>query len=113
MILIKKILNLLKIKNKKTSQLLNTENNFRFSKGDRVKVKFLLEFDDINLEYDYIGFIVDINERYVVPSIENSYKIEYKVKGSDNVSSGWYEPKDILPYSLEDEREEKLNKILK
>lgn len=37
----------------------------------------------------------------------------YKVKGSDNVSSGWYEPKDILPYSLEDEREEKLNKILK
>lgn len=81
--------------------------------GDRVKVKFLLDFDDdIKLEYDYIGFITDVNERWRAPGVQSSYLIEYKVKCINNVSSGWYEPKDIIPYSVEDEREEKLNNIL-
>ena len=95
----------------KISQSLNTENNLRFSKGDRVKVKFVLEFDDIKLDFDYIGFITDINERYVIPSIESSYKIEYRVTGTDLMNKGWYEPKDITSYSLQDEREEKLNQL--
>jgi hypothetical protein len=95
----------------KISQSLNTDNNLRFSKGDRVKVKFVLEIDDIKLDFDYIGFITDINERYVIPSIESSYKIEYRVTGTDLMNKGWYEPKDITSYSLQDEREEKLNQL--
>lgn len=84
--------------------------------GDRVKVKFLLDFDDdIKLEYNYIGFIVDVNERWRAPGVQSSYLIEYKVKDTNNKnvsSGGWYEPKDIIPYSIEEEREDKLNSIL-
>ena len=95
-------------------QSLNIDNNLKFSKGDRVKVKFVLEFDDIKLDFDHIGFIIDINERYVIPSIESSYKLEYRVRFKDKntVSSRWVETKDVMLYTLEDEREEKLNQLL-
>lgn len=86
----------------------------KFSKGDRVKAKFVLEFDDIKIDFDHIGFIIDINERYVIPSIESSYKLEYRVRFKDkNVYiNNWVEHKDVMLYTLEDEREEKLNQLL-
>lgn len=89
-------------------QYSNTENNFKFSKGNRVKFKFVLEFDDIKFNIDNIGYITDIKNN---PSdIENSYLIKYKLNDLDNYC--WCTTKDIIPYSVEDEREEKLNKIL-
>lgn len=95
-------------------QYSNTENNFRLSKGDRVKFKFVLEFDDIKFNIDNIGYITDITNRDIAennPSdIENSYLIKYKLNDLDNYC--WCTTKDVIPYSVEDEREEKLNKIL-
>jgi len=66
------------------------------------------------LDFYHIGFIIDINERYVIPSIKSSYKLEYKVRTEDKNSyiDNWVDAKDIIPYSLEDEREEKLNQLL-
>ena len=98
----------------KISQYSDTESNFKLSKGSRVKAKFLIEFDDIKLDFYHIGFIIDINERYVIPSIKSSYKLEYRVRIEDknNYIDNWVEAKDIIPYSLEDEREEKLNQLL-
>ena len=98
----------------KTSQSLNTDNNLKFSKGDRVKVKFVLEIDDIKLDFYHIGFIIDINERYIIPSIKSSYKLEYRVRTKDKNSyiNNWVEHKDVMLYTLQDEREEKLNQIL-
>jgi hypothetical protein len=98
-------------------QLSDTEETSRLSIGDRVKTKFLLEFDDIRTEFNYIGFIVDINERYVIPSIKSSYKLEYRVKTDykSNIDSwvdSWVDSKDVVLYTLQDEREEKLNQIL-
>ena len=104
-----------KLKRKqKISQSLNTENNLKFSKGDRVKVKFLLELDDIKLDFYHIGFIIDINERYIIPSIESSYKLEYRVRTKDKNSyiNNWVDHKDVVLYTLQDEREEKLNQLL-
>jgi hypothetical protein len=98
-------------------QLSDTEEISRLSIGDRVKTKFVLEFDDIRTEFDYIGYIVDINERYVIPSIKSSYRIEYKLEyrvktdSRSNIVS-WVDGKDVVLYTLQDEREEKLNKIL-
>ena len=98
----------------KISQYSDTESNFKLSKGSRVKAKFLIEFDDIKLDFYHIGFIIDINERYVIPSIKSSYKLEYRVRTEDKNSyiDNWVDAKDIIPYSLEDEREEKLNQLL-
>lgn len=98
----------------KISQYSDTESNFKLSKGSRVKAKFLIEFDDIKLDFYHIGFIIDINERYVIPSIKSSYKLEYRVRIEDknNYIDNWVDAKDIIPYSLEDEREEKINQIL-
>ena len=98
----------------KTSQSLNTDNNLKFSKGDRVKVKFVLELDDIKLDFNHIGFIIDINERYIIPSIKSSYKLEYRVRTKDKNSyiNNWVEHKDVMLYTLQDEREEKLNQLL-
>lgn len=98
----------------KISQYSDTESNFKLSKGSRVKAKFLIEFDDIKLDFYHIGFIIDINERYVIPSIKSSYKLEYKVRTEDKNSyiDNWVDAKDIIPYSLEEEREEKLNQLL-
>ena len=66
------------------------------------------------MDFYHIGFIIDINERYVIPSIKSSYKLEYRVRIEDknNYIDNWVEAKDIIPYSLEDEREEKLNQLL-
>jgi hypothetical protein len=96
----------------KTSQSLNTDNNLKFSKGDRVKVKFVLEIDDIKLDFYHIGFIIDINERYIIPSIKSSYKLEYRVRTKNSYINNWVEHKDVMLYTLQDEREEKLNQIL-
>ena len=111
--LVDKIKHRLKPK-QKTLQYSNTENNFKFLKGDRVKVKFVLEFDDIKLDFYHIGFIIDINERYIIPSIKSSYKLEYRVRTKDENSyiNNWVDYKDVILYSVEDEREEKLNQLL-
>ncbi len=102
----------------KTLPLFDTEKIL--SIGDRVKTKFILELDDIRTEFDYIGIIIDTNERYITPSIKSSYKLQYKVRRIDkNCSSDWYniitswvDSKDVILYSLEEEREDKLNQIL-
>lgn len=94
--------------------LSDTEETSRLSIGDRVKTKFVLEFDDIRTEFEHIGFIVDINERYIIPSIKSSYKLEYKVRKMDKNGfiTGWFDSKDVFLYTLQDEREKKLNQIL-
>ena len=87
-------------------QFSNTENNFKFSKGDRVKVKNVI-FDDIRYDY-FIGYVTFVNERYI-NGVCSSHWLEVDeilhldIKNDDI---------DIIPYSVEDEREDKLNKIL-
>lgn len=102
-------------------QLSDTEEISRLSIGDRVKTKFILELDDdIKTEFDYIGIIIDINERYIIPSIKTSYNTWYNIQRIDkncsgdwyNIITSWVDSKDVILYTLQDEREEKLNQIL-
>ncbi len=112
-------------------QYSDTENNFRYSKGDRFitndgigYVKFEVGekviIDEIIFGEEKVGVIIDINARYVVPSIEQSWKVEYLVifnlKTGDDIYiqpiRKWLSDKELRKWSLDEEREWKLNNIL-
>jgi hypothetical protein len=109
----------------------DTENNFRYSKGDRFitndgigYVKFEVGekviVDEIIYGEEKVGVVIDINARYVVPEIEQSWKVEYLVifnlKTGDNIyiqpTKKWLTDVDLRKWSLDEEREWKLNNIL-
>ncbi len=83
----------------------------KFKTGDLVKITIISEIP----EFWYIGKILDINARYVVPSIESSWKVEYYIS-FDN-SSGediryWILESELKKYDLVEERNLKIEEIL-
>ncbi len=105
--MIEKILNLFKKKEK----MENTFGFIKFERGDEVKVTIYSEVP----EFWYIGKVLDINARYVVPSIESSWKVEYYVsfknKNGDNLKY-WYLESELRKYSLQEERNSRIEQIL-
>ena len=104
--MIKKLLSIFKKK--------KVENNYgyiKFERGDEVKVTIFSEIP----EFWYIGKILDINARYAVPSIEESWRVEYYVsfknsKGS--VLKYWFLESELKKYSLQEERNSVIDMIL-
>lgn len=90
------------------------ENNYgyiKFERGDEVKVTIYSEVP----EFWYIGKILDINARYAVPSIQESWRVEYYVsfknsKGS--VLKYWFLESELKKYSLQEERNSVIDMIL-
>lgn len=86
----------------------------KFEVGEKVII------DEIIFGERKVGIIIDINARYVVPSIEQSWKVEYLVifnlKTGDDIyiqpTKKWLSDKDLKKWSLDEEREWKLNNIL-
>jgi len=78
-----------------------------FEVGDIVNVK---PFD--KLPYVYKVKILDINARYVVPSIKSSWKVEYYVEFINESREGWFFESQISNIDIQKEREDKINMIL-
>lgn len=98
--------------NLKTKRSSNTENNFgniKFGLGEEVKVIIYSE----NSDHWYIGKIIDINSRYVVTSIESSWKVDYLV--SFNNKGGklryWFSESELKKYCLQEERNSIIEQI--
>lgn len=79
----------------------------KFSRGDEVKIT--IYSNDPNLWYK--GRIIDINARYVLPDIEESWKVEYCVLFK-NVEY-WFLESELVKYNLEEERDIKIDQILR
>jgi hypothetical protein len=90
------------------------ENNYgyiKFEKGDEVKVTIYSEIP----EFWYVGKVLDINARYVVPSIESSWKVEYYVSFKNNKGiefKYWFSESELKKYSLQEERNSVIDMIL-
>jgi hypothetical protein len=90
------------------------ENNYgyiKFEKGDEVKVTIFSEIP----EFWYVGTILDINARYVINSIEESWTVEYYVvlinSMNDKVTE-WFSESQLMKYSLQEERNSRIEQIL-
>jgi len=104
--MIKRLLSIFK-KNK-------VENNYgyiKFDKGDEVKVTIYSEIP----EFWYVGEVLDINARYVIPSIKSSWQVEYYVvfinSMNDKVTE-WFSESQLMKYSLQEERNSRIEQIL-
>ena len=90
------------------------ENNYgyiKFDRGDEVKVTIFSEIP----EFWYIGKILDINARYAVPSIEESWRVEYYVSFKNSKGSElkyWFLESELKKYSLQEERNSVIDMIL-
>jgi hypothetical protein len=90
------------------------ENNYgyiKFEKGDEVKVTIYSEIP----EFWYVGVVLDINARYVIPSIESSWKVEYYVSFINSEGSElryWFLESELRKYSLQEERNSRIEQIL-
>jgi hypothetical protein len=104
---------------KKTWQLSDTDNNLKFSKGDKVKVTIYSK----DPKLWYIGKVLDINARYVVPSIESSWKVEYYVSFENvfndyrsfkkgNELRYWFLESELRKYDLQEERNSRIDQLL-
>ena len=90
------------------------ENNYgyiKFDRGDEVKVTIYSEVP----EFWYIGKVLEIDARYVISSIEESWRVEYYVsfknsKGS--VLKYWFLESELKKYSLQEERNSVIDMIL-
>ena len=100
---------LLSIFNKK-----KVENNYgyiKFDRGDEVKVTIYSEVP----EFCYIGRVLDINARYAVPSIEESWRVEYYVSFKNSKGSElkyWFLESELIKYSLQEERNSRIDQLL-
>ena len=100
MILIDKIFNLLKIKKPKISPLSNTENNFKFSKGDRVIIK--------GYEEKYAGMEGSVLE-VANHSIDGwVYQVSIDIEGFEHIQ---YFGEDELDYTLQRKRDDRLKEL--
>ena len=83
----------------------------KFKKGDEVKITI---FSDIP-EFWYVGKVLDVNARYVIPSIEESWTVEYYVvfvnRMNDKVTE-WFSESQLMKYSLQEERNSRIEQIL-
>ena len=90
------------------------ESNFgyiKFDIGDEVKVTIFSEIP----EFWYKGKVLDVNARYVVPSIESSWKVEYYVSFKNNKGDElryWFLESELRKYSLQEERNSRIEQIL-
>ena len=104
--MIKKLLSIFKKK--------KVESNFGFIKfdiGDEVKVTIFSEIP----EFWYKGKVLDINARYVVPSIESSWRVEYYVSFKNSMNdkeNKWVSESQLMKYSLQEERNLVIDRIL-
>jgi len=84
----------------------------KFDKGEQVKVTIYSEIP----EFWYVGTVLDINARYIVPSIESSWKVEYYVSfkntNGDEIRY-WFLESELRKYSLQEERNSRIEKLLK
>ena len=83
----------------------------KFERGDEVKVTIYSEIP----EFWYIGKILDINARYAVPSIEESWRVEYYVSFKNSKGSElkyWFLESELKKYSLQEERNSVIDMIL-
>lgn len=91
------------------------ENNYgyiKFDIGDEVKVTIYSEVP----EFWYIGKVLDINARYAISSIEESWRVEYYVSFKNSKGSElkyWFLESELKKYSLQEERNSVIDMILK
>jgi len=104
--MIKKLLSIFKKK-----KVENTFGFIKFEKGDEVKVTI---YSDIP-EFWYKGKVLDINARYVIPSIESSWEVEYYVSFINSMNdkvTEWFSESQLKKYSLREERNSIIDMIL-
>jgi hypothetical protein len=132
---IKIFLNYIKSKYQKLKIWLfsNTANNFKYSKGDRFilsdisspgRIKFdigeRVVISDIIYGKEFTGRVVDINARYRLHDIRESWKVDYYViffappQEIYNLPKQkmWIDELDLKKWSLEEERNWKINSLL-
>jgi hypothetical protein len=83
----------------------------KFDRGEEVKVTIYSEIP----EFWYVGTVLDINARYIVPSIESSWKVEYYVSFRNSKGSElkyWFLESELIKYSLQEERNSRIEQIL-
>jgi hypothetical protein len=103
--MIKKILSIFKKKEP------NTFGFIKYDRSDMVKVTIYSEIP----EFWYVGVVLDINARYVIPSIESSWKVEYYVSFINSEGSElryWFLESELRKYSLQEERNSRIEQIL-
>jgi hypothetical protein len=104
--MIKKLLSIFK-----KEKVKNNYGYIKFERGDEVKVTIFSEIP----EFWYVGKVLDINARYVVPSIEESWKVEYYVSFINSMNdkvSEWFSESQLMKYSLQEERNSRIEQIL-
>jgi len=84
----------------------------KYERGEEVKVTIYSEVP----EFWYKGKILDINARYIIPSIQSSWKVEYYVcfknsKGDD--LKYWFLESELRKYDLQEERNSRIEQLLK
>jgi len=95
----------------KKKKVENTFGFIKYERGDEVKVTIYSEIP----EFWYIGKVLDINARYVVPSIESSWRVEYYVSfknSKGDVLKYWFLESELRKYSLQEERNSIIDMIL-
>ena len=104
--MIKKLLSIFK-----KEKVENKFGHIKFDRGDEVKVTIYSEIP----EFWYVGTVLDINARYIVPSIESSWKVEYYVSFKNSKGSElryWFLESELRKYSLQQERNSRIEQIL-
>ena len=104
--MIKKLLSIFK-----KEKVENKFGHIKFDRGDEVKVTIYSEIP----EFWYVGKVLDINARYVVDSIEESWRVEYYVSFKNSKGSElryWFLESELRKYSLQEERNSRIEQIL-
>jgi len=104
--MIKKLLSIFK-----KEKVENKFGHIKFSRGDEVKVTIYSEIP----EFWYIGKVLEINARYVIDSIEESWRVEYYVSFKNSKGSElkyWFLESELIKYSLQEERNSRIEQIL-
>ena len=106
--MIKKLLSIFK-----KEKVENKFGHIKFDRGDEVKVTIYSEIP----EFWYVGKVLDINARYVVDSIEESWRVEYYVAFKPDKTGKyqlkyWFLESELRKYSLQEERNSRIDQLL-
>ena len=106
--MIKKLLSIFK-----KEKVENKFGHIKFDRGDEVKVTIYSEIP----EFWYVGTVLDINARYVVDSIEESWRVEYYVAFKPDKTGKyqlkyWFLESELRKYSLQEERNSRIDQLL-
>ena len=106
--MIKKLLSIFK-----KEKVENKFGHIKFDRGDEVKVTIYSEIP----EFWYVGVVLDINARYVVDSIKQSWKVEYYVAFKPDKTGKyqlkyWFLESELRKYSLQEERNSRIDQLL-